>query len=304
MPKPAASQMNCLGRDFTLARALSGNALCLTLLLAPDGSILDLNQHIADRLGQPLEKLKGTLLWPHLPSESRAIYQALVQRVLAERRPCRSDTEYAGRWYDSSVTPCLDGQGQAVGVAIVAWEITDRKRAEQESEKRFAALANAAPVLIWTSGTDKLCNYFNQVWLDFTGRTMEQEKGNGWTEDVHPDDRARCLEIYINSFDARQPFRTEYRLRRHDGQYRWLLDGAVPHYQVDGEFTGYIGSAIDITEAKQAEQALRKSEDRYRALVEVSPDAVFINRGNRVVFVNPAALRLFGASAPDRKSVV
>ena len=89
--------MNCLGRDFTLARALSGNALCLTLLLAPDGSILDLNQHIADRLGQPLEKLKGTLLWPHLPSESRAIYQALVQRVLAERRPCRSDTEYAGR---------------------------------------------------------------------------------------------------------------------------------------------------------------------------------------------------------------
>jgi len=115
-------------------------------------------------------------------------------------------------------------------------------------EEQFKVMADTAPVLIWISGTDKLCYFFNQGWLGFTGRTMEQEYDNGWAEGVHPEDFDRCFEIYNSSFDARKPFRMEYRLKRYDGIYRWLLDNGVPRYAADGSFAGYIGSCIDIDE--------------------------------------------------------
>jgi two-component system CheB/CheR fusion protein len=121
-------------------------------------------------------------------------------------------------------------------------------------EEQFRIMADTAPVMIWISGTDKLCYFFNQGWLTFTGRTMEQEYGNGWAEGVHPDDLDRCLGIYVNFFDARKEFKMEYRLKRHDGAYRWLLDNGVPRYTANGEFAGYIGSCTDIDVIKQAEQ--------------------------------------------------
>jgi PAS domain S-box-containing protein len=124
----------------------------------------------------------------------------------------------------------------------------------RESEERFRTMANTAPVLIWMSGTDKLCNFFNQVWLDFTGRPLEAELGNGWAEGVHPDDLAQCLHIYECSFDKRKPFRMEYRLRNRDGAYRWIVDIGVPRFDSGGMFCGYIGSAIDITEQRQAHE--------------------------------------------------
>src|SRR5215472_10076991 len=108
---------------------------------------------------------------------------------------------------------------------------------------------------MWMSEPDTLCSFFNEVWLRFTGRTLEQEMGNGWAEGVHPDDFDRCLEIYLTAFQARQPFEMEYRLRHHDGQYRWIVDRGAPRYSPDGIFAGYIGSCIDITGRKaQAEQ--------------------------------------------------
>jgi PAS domain S-box-containing protein len=124
----------------------------------------------------------------------------------------------------------------------------------QESEERFRITANSAPVMIWMARTDKLCDWFNQAWLDFTGRPLEAELGNGWVDRVHPDDLARCLEIYRGSFDARQPFAMEYRLLRHDGEFRWLFDHGIPRQGEGGEFQGYIGSCMDITERKRAEQ--------------------------------------------------
>ncbi|HEX8577478.1 MAG TPA: PAS domain S-box protein [Flavobacterium sp.] len=125
-----------------------------------------------------------------------------------------------------------------------------------ESEDRFKIIADTAPVLIWLSGPDKLCHFFNKGWLDFTGRTIEQEMGNGWTEGVHPDDYGSCLQTYSNNFDQRKEFYMEYRLRRYDGQYRWISDRGAPRYDINGEFIGYVGSCIDIHDQKDFAEAL------------------------------------------------
>jgi PAS domain S-box-containing protein len=130
------------------------------------------------------------------------------------------------------------------------------------NEEKFLILADAAPVMIWISGVDKLCYWFNKPWLQFVGRSMEQEHGNGWTENVHPDDFDRCLQIYTSSFDARQPFTMEYRLRRHDGEYRYIIDNGVPAIGADGRFVGYIGSCVDIHALKQSEYNLRIMDQR------------------------------------------
>jgi PAS domain S-box-containing protein len=149
-----------------------------------------------------------------------------------------------------------NAQGEAVRMLGLIADISDRKQAQaalSESEARFRQMTDSAPVLVWMSGIDKLCNYFNQYWLDFTGRTLEQEMGNGWAQGVHPDDFQYCLDTYTNAFDARQNFKMEYRLRRFDGEYCWILDAGVPRFADNGEFLGYIGSCVDIQERKQAE---------------------------------------------------
>ena len=132
----------------------------------------------------------------------------------------------------------------------------ERRRSEamlKESEGRFRLTADAAPVMLWISGIDKRCTWVNKQWLKFVGRKMEQELGNGWSENVHPDDFDSCLKTYVDAFDARQTFSMEYRLRRHDGEYRWVLDSGIQLWEPKGEFAGYIGTCIDITERKQAE---------------------------------------------------
>jgi PAS domain S-box-containing protein len=114
-------------------------------------------------------------------------------------------------------------------------------------------MANSAPALIWTRGTDAGCDWFNDPWLAFTGRTMEQELGDGWSEGVHPEDRERYAQTYRDAFASRTPFTVEFRLRRHDGEYRWVLDNGVPLFEGHGFFKGYVGSCIDITEMKHTQ---------------------------------------------------
>lgn len=143
---------------------------------------------------------------------------------------------------------------------------TSAELAEQrlrETEGRFRNMADAAPVLLWMSDPDGLCTFFNQSWLEFTGRTLEQEWGVGWAEQVHFEDFQRCMDGYIEAFNRRQRFEMEYRLRRADGEYRWILDRGVPRYWPDGTFAGFIGSCIDITDRRQMEERLRQAlQDR------------------------------------------
>jgi PAS domain S-box-containing protein len=166
----------------------------------------------------------------------------------------RYSTPDAQRWLSMRVTPLQAPDG---GVVISYNDITDRKQAEEklrESEERFRIMADTAPVMVWRAGADMLCDFFNKPWLEFTGRTLDQELGNGWSEGVYPEDLQHFLDTYVSSFKARRPFTVEYRLKRADGEYRWLLDKGVPRYAPNGEFSGYIGSCLDITERKLAEQ--------------------------------------------------
>jgi diguanylate cyclase (GGDEF)-like protein/PAS domain S-box-containing protein len=161
-------------------------------------------------------------------------------------------------WNELNVNPIFDNQGKLSQYIYFHQNIGSRKTLEYElitSENQFRSLANAAPVLIWLAGLDKLCYWFNETWLNFTGRTMEQENGNGWAEGVHPEDLDRCLEIYVTHFDKRLPFRMEYRLRRYDGEYRWIDDHGVPSFNPQGEFEGYIGSCTDVTDIRNSKTA-------------------------------------------------
>ncbi len=202
------------------------------------------------------------------------------------------------RWIHDRAFPVRNSTGAVHRIAGLAEDITKRVQAEEalrESERRFRLMADAAPVLIWMSGPDKLCTYFNKTWLDFTGRTMEQELGNGWAEGVHPEDFDRCLAIYVEAFDQRKPFQMEYRLRKADGSYGWILDSGVPRMQADGMFVGYIGACTDITEHKEIERALRASEVRHRQIVETAAEGIWvIDAAQTTTFVNRRTEEMLG----------
>ena len=153
-------------------------------------------------------------------------------------------------------------------VAVVIEQSSRAAGALRESEQRFRNISDQAPVMMWTSGTDGGCEFANRRWLDFTGLTLEQNLGSGWTQTLHSDDKQAAFERYHRYFSQRLPVELEYRARRHDGEYRWVRVHGMPRFGASGEFTGYIGSAIDETERRQQEAALKRSEARYRDVVE------------------------------------
>ncbi len=168
-----------------------------------------------------------------------------------------------------------------------------------ESEERFRVVADSAPVLIWLADRDERCTWFNQHWLNFTGRPMARELGLGWRDNVHADDLERCRETYAAAFAAQRPFRLEFRLRHHDGEYRWLLDHGAPRHQGE-EFVGYIGSCVDITDRKHAEALVRSSELQMRLVTDHA--SVFLcqlDREHRFKFANRAYATRYGRDPKD-----
>lgn len=187
-----------------------------------------------------------------------------------EYRFRRHDSVY--RWHLGRAVPVRDTNGQIVAWVGTATDIDDRKHFEEalkESEARFRSMADNAPVMIWVSGTDAQCNWFNQPWLNFTGRSMAEEVGDGWAQRVHPEDKEPCLNVYLKAFAARQRFEMEYRFQRADGEYRWLVDTGVPRFTPRGDFAGYIGSCIDITERKATEAALKQRAEELTYLTKM-----------------------------------
>jgi PAS domain S-box-containing protein len=231
----------------------------------PQGRTIFNNKRMAEILGADTESLSEQscfeCVFPEDPPEA---HRQFAQGMAGNRQPFdfrlrRNDG--SALWVSISCGPVYDTSGVVVGLLGLFTEISERKLMEakiRESEERFRNIANCAPVLLWMSDRDKLCSFFNQGWLAFTGRSLEEEIGSGWVQGVHPDDVRHCLETYHAAFDARRPFEMEYRLRRRDGEYRWIMDSGAPRFAPDGEFMGYVGSAGDITDRKQAEERSRQ----------------------------------------------
>lgn len=193
--------------------------------------------------------------------------------------------------------------GAPVRLTGLIRDITLEKNAElaiRESESRFRAMADSSPVLIWMSDETGGGTYFNQTWLKFTGRSMEQEAGFGWTEGIHPEDREECLRVCTEAKEARADITMEFRLRRADGEYRWMLDTASPRYTADGRFVGYIGSMVDITDRKRAEENLQAQYNLNQTLMDNATSALFLwDASGRCTYLNATAERLIGYSAEE-----
>jgi PAS domain S-box-containing protein len=250
------------------------------IMIDPQGRIVLANAHAnklfgynpAELIGQPIEALLPDRLRKNHSEFRNHFFKNPQSRLMGAGR------DLYGRRKDGSevaveigLNPVETPEGTFVLSSVV--DITERKLMEaglRESEERFRLVANTAPVMIWMSGTDKLCTFFNQGWLEFTGRSMEQQMGQGWSSGVHPNDLSTCLKIYSEAFDARTEFKMEYRLRRFDGEFRWIVDSGTPRYAPDGSFQGYIGSCIDITESKLNQEELQKSLRFEMLLTELS----------------------------------
>ncbi len=224
------------------------------------GHYLDVNSRACNMLGYSRSELLDMrvtdLLDPHDHPKLRAIKAELLEghRHSGEWKLRRKD----GGTISVEISAKL--QPNQRWHAIVR-DITERKRAEEglrESEAHFRMLADATPVLVWMAGTDQLCTWLNRSWLEYTGRMLEDELGNGRIAGIHPDDRARFSETYGAHLSRHEPFELEYRLRRQDGTYGWILDRGVPLLTGTGVFSGYLGAAIDITDRKHAEEQLQQ----------------------------------------------
>jgi PAS domain S-box-containing protein len=198
--------------------------------------------------------------------ESEEIFKSGTEAIL-EFRWIAKDGRVV--WVAAHLAPIFNDDGNVVGLRGVTLDTTAQRMAEfarRESEERFRNMADSAPVMIWVSDQSMMCTYVNKQWLDFTGRKLEEELNNGWSHGIHADDFDPAFETFTKGFAEKKQFASEYRLRRHDGQYRWILDCGAPRFSASGAFLGFIGSCLDITERKQSEHQLRHAHEQLQEL--------------------------------------
>jgi PAS domain S-box-containing protein len=224
-------------------------------------------------LKQILQELRESAISQVIKSEGKASmakYDVLVGieigKIINDFRP---DGLNAASFNQFNITQMLNKKASYIDfenrIKELESEIESLKQNKvdvNQAKELYLKIFEDFPALIWRSGLDKLCDYFNSTWLDFTGRTMEQELGTGWTEGVHPDDFDFCLKTYNTAFDKKEPFAMDYRLRNKDGEYRWIRDFGRPFYDIDNTFLGYIGSCYDITENKEKEDLLIRAKEK------------------------------------------
>ncbi|MCX6567035.1 MAG: PAS domain S-box protein, partial [Candidatus Aminicenantes bacterium] len=275
-------------------------------VLSEQGLILEANLTSATMLGEERGALVKKPIARFIFPEDQDIYYRHRKPLFETGAPQVCELRMARKdgalfWARVEATAAQGTDGGLVCRAAIS-DITERKRAEEalrEAEQQFHTLADAGQALIWTSGPDKKCNYFNLPWLRFTGRTLEQEMNDGWTKGVHPDDFERCLGIYTEAFEQRECFSMDYRLCHRDGQFRWIQDDGTPRYDSQGNFLGYLGHCLDITDRKRAEAAVQASESRYRQLVENAKEAILVAQDGFLKFVNRMASEMTGYSEPE-----
>lgn len=251
-------------KAFQLTRFSIDHAKGLFIWIKLDGKIYDFNNAVIEILGCSKEKLPGMSFFDLIHNSDAAAHSDFIDKI--KRRESFLMEHVLVKGESSSIEMeielnYLQFEGDEYYCAI-ARDITERRKAEEkllESEARFRNLADTAPVMIWMSDSDKQCNYCNKPWLEFTGRSYEDELGYGWAELIHPDDKSYCIENFISAFDKRNEFIVECRMKRQDGQYRWIMNTGIPRFTKDGSFLGYIGSCIDITELKRSREQLENS---------------------------------------------
>ena len=256
-------------------RSLVENSADMIALINAEATFLYASPSTTKILGYETQEYVGSNAFDFIhPDDNQEIREVLGQVLSHPKSVVQASCRFrhkdgSWRWLEGTGNNLL--QDPTIKAIVVNYrDITERKNAQlalQESEWRFRQMADTAPVMIWMSGADTLCHFFNKAWLDFTGQIMEHEIGEGWAEGVHIEDKERCLRIYLKAFEAREEFTMDYRLRRHDGEYRWILDTGVPRF-MGGQFEGYIGSCIDITERKLAEEILKRDTQGLKKLVE------------------------------------
>ncbi len=243
-------------------------------VIATDGSGgVSMMNPVAERLTGYSEKdalaLPAEKVFHIVNEETREEVESPIRRVLREGRVVGLANhtvliDRSGRDIpvDDSGAPIRDRRGAIDGVVLVFRDVSERKKAEEalrDSERRFRMVADSAPVMIWSESPEGMREYFNRPWLEFRGRSLEQEAGQGWKEGIHPEDRASHESLLEVAFRSRQPYSLEYRLRRADGQYVWVLSRGTPRFDNRGEFLGYIGTCVDIEESKRSEEKMREA---------------------------------------------
>jgi two-component system NtrC family sensor kinase len=313
-------QKSALKEQKEFAENLVLNSSVPTFVIDPQHKILIWNKACEELTGVKVADIIGTdrhwsaFCEKKLPSLADVIIDGSYETLSLLDMKCeRSDLFSAGwhceGWYEQvsglrryvllDAAPIYNDKSELIAAIETIRDISELKKAEQDlecSRDFYLTLFENFPALIWRSGTNAKFNYFNQTWLEFTGRTLERELGDGWTEGVHPEDLAFCIATYLDAFHARKPFEMEYRLCRHDGEYRWIINMGRPFNGLDGNFAGYIGTCYDVTDREEAANKIRKLSHA----IEQSPNSIVIaTLDGTIEYANPRTIETSGYSVEE-----